>query len=467
MTTAFGTGHSGHSRSSGPVLSRRRLLGLGAAGALGALGGSPAAAGAASPRSRTRLAASSIRQAGSLPNPSAPIGSDQLPQVEHIVVVMMENHSFDNMLGMLGRGDGLPRGRNGAPKVALPTGHGQLIHSFHMPSVCQGNGVSNDWDAGHRSYDNGTNLGFASAEGGETMGYFLGSDLPGLWGVARTFPIADRWFCSVMAQTYPNRRYLISGTSLGLIDDTFPPGLPPNGTIFDSFNTHGITWKDYSSDLPTTGVYLELLSKKSIASHVVPIGQFYEDAAGGHLPQFSLLEPNYSLQSQESPEDVQFGDQFFSDVVNTVLHSPNWSKTLMIWTYDEWGGYYDHVPPSAAVPPDDIPPNLPPGSEPGTFGLYGFRVPSGVISPYAKRNYVSHTVYDHTSVLKTVERKWNLPALTRRDANAADVLDMVDFRSPPSFSHPATIQGANPVNRWTCLLTGPGRIPPASAVTLQ
>ena len=93
------------------------------------------------------------------------------------------------------------------------------------------------------------------------MGYFLGSDIPFTWGLARTFPLADRWFCSVLGQTDPNRRYLISGTSLGLINDSFPPALPPNGTIFDTFNKHGITWKDYYSDLPTAGVYLPLFGQ--------------------------------------------------------------------------------------------------------------------------------------------------------------------------------------------------------------
>jgi phospholipase C len=138
----------------------------------------------------------------------------------------------------------------------------------------------------------------------------------------------------------------------------------------------------------------------------------------------------------------------------------------MIWTYDEWGGWYDHVPPPAAVPPDDIPPDLPPGSLPGNFARYGFRVPAGVISPYAKHDFVSHTVYDHTSILKTVETKWNMPALTRRDANAQSVLEMLDLTSKPHFLKPPALPDpANPVSSYTCLASGPGQIPPPSAVT--
>jgi phospholipase C len=453
-------------------LSRREVLGGAASVAAGLLagglsGGAPAGAGPAA-RGRRRLDAvrHGLRQPGSLPQPGAPPGSDLIPEIEHLVVVMMENHSFDNMLGMLGRGDGLPLGSDGRPSVALPDGHGDLVHSFHMPSPCQNDGVSNSWDAGHRSYDHGTNRGFVQASSGEAMGYFLGSDMPFTWGLARTFPIADRWFCSVLGQTVPNRRYLISGTSLGLVSDEYPSELPPNGTIFDSLNRYGITWRDYYSDVPTVGVYLPLLDAPGYAGNLAPMSRFYRDAAAGTLPQFSLVEPNYSAQSEENPQDVQYGDQYLAAVVEAVLRGPLWQKTLLVWTYDEWGGWYDHVPPPAAVPPDGVPPDLTAGSEPGTFGRYGFRVPAGLVSPYARRDHVSHAVYDHTSILKTVETKWNLPALTRRDANAHDLLGMVDLGSPPAFAAPPSLpKPANPVGSLACLTSGPGRLPPASAVS--
>ncbi len=139
---------------------------------------------------------------------------------------------------------------------------------------------------------------------------------------------------------------------------------------------------------------------------------------------------------------------------------------MLIWTYDEHGGYYDHVPPPAAVTPDDVPPDLGPGDPPGAFDRYGFRVPAGVVSPYAKRDFVSHTVYDHTSILKTVEEKWNLPALTRRDANANSLFDMVDFTSEPAFAVPPRLTpAADPLLKDGCLVTGAGTIPPPSAVT--
>ena len=447
-------------------LSRRQLLGGGLVGAAAVVGAaaSPGSAGAARagrvPR-RPRIQ----RTPGARPRADLAPGTDQVPQIQHIVVVMMENHSFDNILGMTGRGDGFTLGSDGLPTATNPDGAGSLIRSFQMPTECQNNGIGNDWKVAHEAYDGGTNQGFVTSTSAEAMGYFTHRDLPFTVSMAKRFPVADRYFCSVMAQTDPNRRYLIAGTSLGLIDDSFPTALPPNGVIFESFNDHGITWRDYYSNLPTLGVFLPLLGDPALAAGLAPIDQFYADAASGNLPSFSLVEPNYTTQSEENPQDVQFGDQFMGQVVNAVMSGPDWPSTMLIWTYDEHGGYYDHVPPPAAVPPDDVPPALVAGDPPGGFDQYGFRVPAGVVSPYARRDFVSHTVYDHTSILKTVEVKWNLPALTNRDANANDLFGMLDFTKRPAFLRPPHLHAAaNPVKRDGCLTTGPGVIPPPSAV---
>jgi phospholipase C len=335
-----------------------------------------------------------------------------------------------------------------------------------MPTECQTNGIGNDWKVTHEAYDGGTCQGFVTAMSAETMGYLTSEDLPFTCGMARTFPIADRYFCSAMAQTDPNRRFLIAGTSLGLIDDTFPSPLPPNGVIFDQLDRHGITWKDYYTTVPTVGVFLPLLEVPSITRGLARIDQFYEDAAAGNLPSFCLVEPDFQHQSEEYPQDVQFGDQFLGNVVHAVMSSPNWSSTMLIWSYDEHGGYYDHVPPPAALPPDDVRPALKPGDPPGGFDRYGFRVPAGVVSPYARPNFVSSTLYDHTSILKTVEEKWNLPALTRRDANANSLFDMLDLQHEPAFLRPPSLPGgADPTARAGCLITGAGTIPPPAAVS--
>jgi phospholipase C len=155
-------------------------------------------------------------------------------------------------------------------------------------------------------------------------------------------------------------------------------------------------------------------------------------------------------------------------VITAVINGPPWEKTLLMWTYDEHGGYYDHVPPPAAVPPDTIPPDVPSGqSAYDGFGRYGFRVPFAIASPWARRQYVSHAVYDHTSILKLVETKWNLPALTYRDANALAPLDMLDLRRPPFAEPPPLAQplAVTDPSALACSVTGPGTIPPPGSVT--
>ncbi len=383
------------------------------------------------------------------------------------MVVMMENHSFDNMLGVLGRGDGLALGPKGQPTATNPDGHGNRIRSFHMATPCQLNGKpSQAWNASHAQFAGGSNQGFVSSDSGPvSMGYWTSADMPFTNSLASTFPLADRYFASVMAQTYPNRRYLLAGTSLGLVDDTYPTALPPNGTVFDSLNKYGIPWKNYYSSVPTAGVFISSMAQPLITRGLVPIADFHTDCASGNLPGFSLVDPDFAKQSEEDPQDIQYGDAFLARVVNAVMSGPKWGKTLLVWSYDEHGGYYDHVPPPVAVTPDDVPPMLAPTDVPGAFDRLGFRVPAGVVGPYARKNHVSHTVYDHTSVLRLVETKWNLPALTRRDAAANDLLDMVDFNGPPAFLHPPALHAAaDPAVRASCLVTGAGTVPPSSAV---
>ena len=161
------------------------------------------------------------------------------------------------------------------------------------------------------------------------------------------------------------------------------------------------------------------------------------------------------------------GDPFLAQVVNALMASPLWAKVLFIWTYDEHGGYFDHVAPPAAVVPDGIAPDIKvPPDQPGGYDRYGFRVPMGMVSPYAKPDYVSHVVSDHTSVLKLVETKWNLPALTERDAAASNLLDMIDLKAPPAFLDPPTLpKAADPSLRAQCTVSGAGTIPPPSALT--
>ncbi len=430
------------------TISRRDLLKGGVAGGLAIATGAFGAPAASADEVRARRLAgwaAAVRQPGSLPFPKLPVGTDTIPKIEHIVVLMMENHSYDNYFGMLGRGpgqtphgDGLTIGSNGLPTNSNPNGSGGTVTSYHLPSLSQtADHVTQDWVDAHIQFDNGKNDGFVtSASGTPAMGYWQQADLPFYYSLGTTFPIADRWFCSTLGPTFPNRRYLLGGTSYGLIDDTPPltAVTPPGGTLFDILDDQKLTWRDYYSDLPCSELWLGPAAFSNPS--VVSINQFFTDAAAGKLPDFALVEPNYTSNSEEEPQNILNGEKFSHQVIEAIFKSPNWKSTLLVWTYDEWGGYYDHVPPPAAIAPDSVPPNAPSNEQYNGFAQYGFRVPAAVLSPWSVPKKVTSTVHDHTSVLAMIERKWNLPALTYRDANAADLMDFIDLSKTPFLTPP-------------------------------
>ena len=436
--------------------SRRQVLqgaaGVGAAAiAVGAAG-----TGAASATTKAGTASSHLppraqwRHPGSLPDPSLPAGTDTLPQIDHIVVVMQENHSFDNYLGVLGRGDGFTLDRKGRPLNTNPDPTGGYVRAFHETDTIQAGHVTQSWDASHLQYAGGRNNGFIGPESSSdwAMAYYTGEEIPFYYSLARTFPLCDRYFSSVLAQTYPNRRFLLCGTAFGLIatDTSSLTEVPPNGTIFDRLDAHGISWASYATNVSTLYVISDIVKKNP--DRIKTIDQFHADAKSGSLPAVTYVDPNILTSTEESPQDISLGEYFVSTVVASLLNSPAWDRTLLVWTYDEHGGYYDHVPPPPAIPPDDIAPVLTAANQPGGYDRYGFRVPTVVVSPYSKPHFVSHTVYDHTSVLKTIERKWNLPAMTYRDANANDLLDCLDlkkraFADPPTLAAPGNPTGSS------------------------
>jgi phospholipase C len=434
------------------------------------------------------LGRDALRLPGSRPYPQLPVGTDTMPGVQHIVVLMMENHSFDNFFGMLGRGDGFTLNGKGLPNAANPYPNGQTQHAFRMPTTCQLSGTpSQEWLASHVAYNNGHNDGFVSAPisstdstivGGVAMGYWTGEDLPFTYSLASTFPIGDRWFCSLLGQTDPNRRYLIAGTSAGMTDDgglseALIPLPAPAGTIFNLLDNHGISWENYVASYPT-GATPELFLANDLipeALHHTSLDEFFTAAANGTLPSFSFLDPDYDTQSQENPQNIVVGEALLAQVVHALGSSPLWEKTILLVMYDEHGGSFDHVPPPIAIPPDGIPPIVQPGEHRYEgFARYGFRVPSVIVSPYAKRDHVSHAIYDHTSVLAFVERKWNLPALTHRDANANDLTDFLDLGAlatgKPTFPKlPPLAAPGDTAGRLACSANGPGTIPPPGSIS--
>lgn len=448
-------------------LTRRSFLGYG-----GALGGAAVAMSSTGALWRAASAyAKAVRVPDSLPDPRRPAGTatEALP-FDHIVVVMMENHSFDNLLGALPRSGqrkahGLKFNHAGVALNSNPGPEGP-VGSFVLPSTAQGPGVSQDWNATHEQIDGGAMDGFVRSVGSEQpMGYWTEEQLPFAYSFARAFTVANRWFCSAPCQTYPNRRFLMTGTAYGNIStdtESLKDAPPPNGTIFDRLHAYGVSWRNYFTDLPQTAIIPSIMQK--YPTNLATIAQFYVDCAAGTLPAVSFVDPEFGALSEvgstlknvpglealgakletiggseEDPQDMSYGESWAYSIVNAVLHSPAWPRTLLVYTYDEHGGYYDHVPPPAAIAPDSIPPQLGPEDVPGGYDIYGPRVPTIVASPYAKPNAVANQVYDHTSVLATIEAKWNLPALTYRDANASTVAKFLDLASPPALLEPPAI----------------------------
>ena len=366
--------------------SRRQVLqgalGVGAA-AIGVSAGttqnaSASSSVAGSPSSRLHLPPrSEWRHPGSLPDPSLPEGTDTLPQIDHIVVVMQENHSFDNYLGMLGKGDGFTLDGHGRPTNTNPDPSGGYVRAFHETDTLQAGHVTQSWDASHLQYGGGRNDGFIGPESSSdwSMAYYTGEEIPFYYSLARAFPLCDRYFCSVLAQTYPNRRFLLAGTAFGLIAtvDSSITGIPPNGTIFDRLDAHDISWASYATNVPFLYVISDIVKKNP--SRMKTIDQFHADARSGSLPAVSYVDPNILTGTEENPQDLSLGEYFVSTVVDSLLNSPAWGRTLLVWTYDEHGGYYDHVPPPPAIPPTTSRPSSPQPISPAgmTATASGFR----------------------------------------------------------------------------------------------
>ncbi len=379
--------------------------------------------------------------------------------VDHIVVLMQENRSADTYLGQL-NAFGQPaypaEPTTGNPDPLNPMG--PAIVPFHKTTYCETSDLNHSWNGTHQEWNNGAMDGFTAANatgsanpdpadpsGARSMGYYNQTDLPFYYGLYNTFATNDHYFSSVLTQTFPNRSYLYAGTSFGHIANDFSGSTQK--TVFELLDQGSATWKIYADQYPLS--YGSLLFKyvnDRAAQHVFPMSQYYSDAAAGTLPNVTFVDSKLvdrpRVETDEHPvSNVQVGQKFVADVTNALIASPNWSSSAMFLTYDEHGGFYDHVAPPPAPVPDNIPPNLQPGDTPGAFDRYGIRVPVVVISPFAKSHYVSHVIDDHTSILRFIELRFGLPALTNRDVNADPMLDMFDF-STPHFASPPVLPTA-------------------------
>jgi phospholipase C len=283
--------------------------------------------------------------------------------------------------------------------------------------------------------------------------------------MASNFATSDRWFSPVMTRTQPNRMYLLAGTSHGHV---YPLGVTsapplPDKTIFQLLQEHGISWKIYVHPGQDGCTATPCLLARSYINqftfqddvvnrfpqNLVPVSQYLTDVANGTLPQVAMIEPASDVfldehPTETSPVNIQAGAAYVASLINALMGSPSWKDSVLIFSHDEHGGLFDHVPPRAAVPPDAIlPSDLQAGDFCTTttgptcdFSHTGYRVPLIVISPFTRKNFVSHTVADYTAILKLIETRFKLPSLTARDAAQMDMTEFFDFANPPWMTPP-------------------------------
>jgi phospholipase C len=389
--------------------------------------------------------------------PSVPHG-DTLP-FQHVVVLMMENRSFDHYFSKLPE--------YGVKDVDVATdqdfnvdpSNGQKVYRFHETRFCIED-VNHDWEPVHEQWNQGKLDGFVKTNnpgGARAMGYHDQTDFPFYYWMAKTYAISDRFFSSTLGPTWPNRFFFYAGTAwgntkTGTVDTVADPIYKQAPRITDLMKNAGKTWKIYRDGL-TSFATLFGLTAENLGGKM---SEFTADVAGDKLPNLVLLDPSFSgayQNDEHPPSNPQLGQKLVADVYATLTSNPAvWKKTVFFLIYDEHGGYYDHVAPPQACQPDSYQPPT------HGFGRLGFRVPILVASPYVKPGYVSHFVTDLTSVTRFIENRFDLPAMTARDANAWPMLDLFDFANPTFLTPPSGAPSAapNPAHVTWCTNNPPG-----------
>lgn len=371
------------------------------------------------------------KPAGSLPNPKIPAGTPNASvPIEHIIVIMQENHSFDNYFGRLNQPEFYGSQVDGVePSMSNLLSDGKRAPVYHETNLCVPD-VPHSWNAMHKAWNNGKNDQFAMQSDARAMGYFDQTDLPFYYAIANRFVIADRYFHSALSPTFPNRYFLLAGTAFGHIRNIVPDTNTEykQKTIFDILDQYGVNWKYYTNDEGYLKLFGPLYEKDK--HKMAEIADYEYDLTHRSLPQVVFLDAAFDGEDEHPDANIQVGQAWVAARVRGLLDSPYWYNSVLFLTYDEGGGFFDHVPPPAACVPDNVPPMLQENSYPAKYDRYGFRVPFIAVSPFAKKHHVSHVTYDHTSILKFIETKFNLPALTKRDANADSMMDLFDFKNP-------------------------------------
>jgi phospholipase C len=385
-------------------------------------------------------------RASDLPGPQreAPPG---IEKIHHIIWILQENHSFDNYFGTYPGADGIP------PGTCLPVlpGSSDCVRPFHMPAGMPACDLSHDWQPAHAADDNGKMDGFVWAEGSSyTMGYLDGRDIPNYWQYARHYVLADRFFSSLAGPSLPNHVYTVAAQSGGLITNVCSSDHEieelksitddPDGFSFASMASElarsGISWKYYveTNAAPPKvsdpchvfnpsphqmGLWNPLPGFKGVRdspdlmAHLVDLSEYSRDLEQGTLPAVSWIVPDFQ-DSEHPPAPVQQGMWYVTRLVNALMESRYWADSAIFLTWDDYGGFYDHVPPPTV----------------DAYG-YGPRVPLLIISPYAKPGAITHQAGDFTSMLRFIEERFDLPYLTARDHYAGDMSEAFDFNQAP------------------------------------
>lgn len=344
-------------------------------------------------------------QEQALPDPEA-------SGIEHIVVVMMENRSFDHLLGWLPGANGTQAG------LTYLDSHGEA-HPTHRLSTyvgCSHPDPDHSYAGGRSEYNGGQMDGWLRTTSNDvfSIGYYEEADLPFFSALARNFTTLDNYFASILSSTFPNRVFQHAAQTDRLTNSIDLSTLP---TIWDTLADAGISHKYYFSNVP----FLALWGTKYLGMSAL-FADFLVDAASGNLPAVSFVDPRFTilddgLGNDDHPHaDLRAGEAFLGQVYRAITSGPGWQNTVLVVNRDEWGGFYDTVVPPRVIAPNDVDTDLVEGN-----ALLGCRVPVVVVSPFTRGNTATPTInsllYDHTSVLKFIEWRYNLPPLTSRDGS--------------------------------------------------
>ncbi len=397
---------------------------------------------------RLTLATGSAKQDVSAgePQTSPPVG---IEKIRHVIWIMQENRTFDNYFGTFPGADGIP------PATCLPKmpGSKECVAPFHMPDLFPLCDLPHEWEDAHAVYDNGKMDAFVWVEGTSyTMGYLDERDIPNYWAYARHYTLCDRFFSSQMGESLTNHLYMVAAQSGGLIHgiDTVEEAEAirdghddPGGFSFEAvvhlLDRGHVSWKYYVETTPLTGgefppdangllghpnpkkfslwnplpAFKKVRENPQTMARLADLKEYFSDLKQGTLPDVSFIVPAFD-DSEHPPAAAQEGMWYVTTLINSLMESPYWNDSAVVLTWDDYGGFYDHVPPP----------------EVDAYGL-GPRVPGLVISPYAKPGYISHYIYDFTSALKFIEERYRLPHLAARDARATGLADCFDFNQKP------------------------------------